>query len=99
MGISATQLGALFGRGGAAMNVLLHEHGFIEGGPGAWSPTEFGEQFAKLVEKDNGYGGFAQRACCTAWLMTRAGRPPTSAGKSRKVLLVRWGRAGPGRPS
>lgn len=62
MGMSATQLGSFFGRGGAAMNVLLHEHGLIEGGPGAWRPTELGAQFAKWVDKDNGYGGYAHRA-------------------------------------
>ncbi|WP_207792896.1 hypothetical protein [Nocardioides acrostichi] len=64
--MSATQLGSFFGRGGAAMNVLLHEHGFIEGGPGAWRPTELGQQFAKWVDKDNGYGGYAHRAW--SWL-------------------------------
>ena len=39
MGMTATQLGAIFGRGAAAMNVLLKEHGFLEGGPGAWMRT------------------------------------------------------------
>lgn len=66
MGMSATQLGSFFGRGGAAMNALLHEHGFIEGGPGAWRPTELGAQFAKWVDKDNGHGGYAHRAW--SWL-------------------------------
>lgn len=66
MGMSATQLGSFFGRGGAAMNALLHEHGLIEGGPGAWRPTELGAQFAKWVDKDNGYGGYAHRAW--SWL-------------------------------
>ena len=66
MGLSATQLGSFFGRGGAAMNALLHEHGLIEGGPGAWRPTELGAQFAKWVDKDNGYGGYAHRAW--SWL-------------------------------
>ncbi|WP_162602304.1 hypothetical protein [Nocardioides daejeonensis] len=64
--MSATQLGSFFDRGAAAMNALLHKHGFLEGGPGAWRPTELGEQFAKWVDKDNGYGGSAYRAW--SWL-------------------------------
>lgn len=48
------------------MNVLLHKHGFIEGGPGAWRPTQLGVQFAAWVDKDNGYGGYAHRAW--SWL-------------------------------
>lgn len=67
MGMSATQIGREFGhKTGAAMNVLLHEHGFLDGKPGAWGPSELGEQFAKWVDKDNGYGGFAARSW--SWL-------------------------------
>src|SRR3954454_21536374 len=62
MGMSATQLGAAFNRSAAAMNVLLRDHGFLEGGPGAWRPTELGEQFANWVVRDNGYGGRAHRS-------------------------------------
>ncbi|CAM3449248.1 hypothetical protein NODU109028_17400 [Nocardioides dubius] len=64
--MSATQLGAFFARGGAAMNLLLNDHGFIEGGPGAWRPTELGAPFATWVDKDNGYGGYAHRSW--SWL-------------------------------
>lgn len=62
MGMTATQLGTVFGRGAAAMNVLLKEHGFLEGGPGAWMPTELGKQFAQSHDFDNGYGGYAHRS-------------------------------------
>lgn len=62
MGMTATQLGAIFGRGAAAMNSLLKEHGFLEGSPGAWMPTELGKQFAQSVDFDNGYGGYAHRS-------------------------------------
>lgn len=62
MGMTATQLGSVFGRGAAATNVLLRDHGFLEGSPGAWRPTELGEQFAKWVDRDNGYGGYAHRS-------------------------------------
>lgn len=62
MGMTATQLGTIFGRGAAAMNVLLKEHGFLEGGPGAWMPTELGKQFAQAHDFDNGYGGYAHRS-------------------------------------
>jgi hypothetical protein len=62
MGMTATQLGSTFGRGAAAMNVLLRDHGFLEGSPGAWRPTELGKQFAKSVDFDNGYGGYAHRS-------------------------------------
>ena len=62
MGMTATQLGAIFGRGAAAMNLLLKEHGFLEGGPGPWMPTELGKQFAQSHDFDNGYGGFAHRS-------------------------------------
>ncbi len=62
MGMTATQLGSIFGRGAAAMNVLLKEHGFLEGGPGAWRPTELGKQFAQSHDFDNGYGGYAHRS-------------------------------------
>lgn len=62
MGMTATQLGSMFGRGAAAMNVLLKDHGFLEGSPGAWRPTELGKQFARSHDFDNGYGGYAQRS-------------------------------------
>lgn len=62
MGMTATQLGALFSRGAAAMNVTLRDHGFLEGAPGAWRPTELGKQFVTYHDHDNGYGGFAHRS-------------------------------------
>lgn len=62
MGMTATQLGSVFGRGAAAMNLLLRDHGFLEGGPGAWRPTELGKQFAQSHDFDNGYGGYASRS-------------------------------------
>lgn len=61
MGMTATQLGRLFSRSAAEMNRLLRDHGFIEGGPGAWRPTELGKAFAQAHDFDNGYGGFAHR--------------------------------------
>lgn len=63
MGMTATVLGReFFGRTAQEMNKLLLAHGFLEGGPGAYRPTTLGEQFAKWVDKDNGYGGFAAQA-------------------------------------
>lgn len=62
MGMTATQLGPIFGRGAAAMNVLLRDHGFLEGSPGAWRLTELGKQFARSHDFDNGYGGYAYRS-------------------------------------
>ncbi len=62
MGMTATQLGSMFGRGAAAMNILLKDHGFLEGSPGAWRPTELGKQFAQSHDFDNGYGGYAHRS-------------------------------------
>lgn len=62
MGMTATQLGQIFERGAASMNVLLKDHGFIEGDPGAWRPTELGRMFAQAHDFDNGYGGFAHRS-------------------------------------
>ena len=62
MGMTATQLGSMFSRTGTAMNQLLRDHGFIEGGPGAWRATELGKQFiARAHDVDNGYGGLAHR--------------------------------------
>jgi hypothetical protein len=62
MGMNATQLGRLFGRSAIEMNKLLLAHGLVEGGPGAYRPTELGAPFAKSVDRDNGYGGIAARA-------------------------------------
>lgn len=60
---SARLLGQEFGgRTAAAMNLLPHDHGFLEGKPGAWGLTELGEKFAKWSDHDNGYGGYAHRA-------------------------------------
>lgn len=61
MQMTATQLGSIFGRGAAAMNVLLKDHGFLEGRPGDWQVTELGKQFVSSVDFDNGYGGYAHR--------------------------------------
>ena len=61
MGRSAKQLGVVFSRTAAAMNLLLRDHGFLEGEPGAWRPTELGKQFAQWQDRDNGYGGYAAR--------------------------------------
>src|SRR4051794_11908319 len=62
MGMTATQLGSIFGRGARAMNVLLRDHGFLQGAPGDWQLTELGKQFATSVDFDNGYGGYAARS-------------------------------------
>lgn len=62
MGMTATQLGSTFGRGAKAMNVLLRDHGYLEGEPGHWLLTELGRPFANFHDFDNGYGGYAARS-------------------------------------
>lgn len=60
--MTATQLGREIGRSAREMNALLKAHGFMDGPPGAYSPTELGQKFATVVDVDNGYGGYAHRA-------------------------------------
>jgi hypothetical protein len=66
MAMTATQLGSMFNRSAAAMNLLLRDHGFVEGSPGAWRATELGKSFAHALGDDNGYGGRAHRSW--SWL-------------------------------
>jgi hypothetical protein len=61
MGKTATELGPEFGRTVREMNKLLKDHGFMEGDPGAYRPTELGRAFAQSHDFDNGYGGFTHR--------------------------------------
>ena len=61
MGNTATALGREFGRTAREMNKLLKDHGFMEGDPGAYRPTELGKMFAQSHDFDNSYGGFAHR--------------------------------------
>lgn len=66
MAMTATQLGRLFERGAAATNLLLRDHGFLEGRPGAWQATELGKPFAHALGDSNDYGGYAARSW--SWL-------------------------------
>jgi len=66
MAMTATQLGRLLGLGAAATNLLLRDHGFVEGHPGAWIATERGKPFANALGDGNGngndHGGYAARS-------------------------------------
>ena len=67
MSRTATELGREFALNAADMNLLLRDHGFIEGRPGARLPPEMGMQFADSADFDNGYGGYAHRTW--GWLL------------------------------
>jgi len=73
MGKTATALGREFGRTAREMNKLLKDHGFMDGDPGAYRPTELGNPFAQSHDFDNGYGGFAHRQW--GWLSWTDGLP------------------------
>lgn len=60
MGKSARVLGWEFGRTDREMNVLLKEHGYLDGNPGAYGLTEKGQQYAKEQYHSRGTGGYAQ---------------------------------------
>lgn len=62
VGRSATTIGREFGRNGREMNVLLADHGYLDGHPGAYVLTDKGQQYGTVNCHDNGYGGYAARA-------------------------------------
>lgn len=62
---SARLLGREFGRTAAEMNLLLKEHGYLDGVPGAYQVTDKGAEFATHHDHDNGYGGYAHRSWYT----------------------------------
>jgi hypothetical protein len=66
MAMTATQLGSIFNRSAAAMNLLLRDHGYLEGRPGAWRATELAKPFAHALGDGNEYGGYAHRSW--SWL-------------------------------
>lgn len=59
MGKSATVLGKPYYMNGRQFNFLLMQQGFLEGGPGAWSLTPKGEQFAEIRDYHRGPGGYS----------------------------------------
>ncbi|MFF3208414.1 hypothetical protein [Streptomyces sp. NPDC002962] len=54
MGKSATVLGREIGKTGREMNVLLHRHGYLTGGPGAYALTEKGGKYGSQEEQSSG---------------------------------------------
>ena len=61
MSLSARMIGEIIGMKSREVNLLLHEHGLLEGSPGNWSITEYGKSFGNTSYHDNGYGGYAAR--------------------------------------
>ncbi len=59
---SARQLGDMLGKTAQEVNLLLKEHGYLDGTPGDYYVTEKGKSYAEERFKDNGYGGYAARS-------------------------------------
>lgn len=59
MGKSARVLGREFGKSAQEINVLLKEHGYLDGAPGAYGLTDKGERYAEEQYHSRGTGGYA----------------------------------------
>lgn len=57
---SARIMGQDHGLTAVEMNFLLKEEGFLDGGPGMWTVTEKGKQYADEQHHRRGTGGYAQ---------------------------------------
>lgn len=67
-GLSATEIGAAYGLNGRVTNRLLEAMGVIEESEyGGWKLTAFGEKYGKVIDRDNGYGGYARRDWSTTY--------------------------------
>lgn len=95
MGKSARVLGWEFRKTAQEMNVLLKEHGYLYGDPGAYGLTEKGEQFAQEQDHHRGTGGYShynrywetrtwagETAAALKADMAAAARPATTAKPS-----------------
>lgn len=56
---SATKLGMEYGVNGEEMNYILHDQGFLRGGPGNYEPTEKGLPYVHETDYHRGCGGYS----------------------------------------
>ena len=61
--LTARQIGKQVGLTAREVNLYLAQLGFLAGKPGDWNITKQGKLFSTVVDKDNGYGGYAARSC------------------------------------
>ena len=86
MGKSARTLGREFGKTAQEMNLLLKEHGYLGGEPGAYDLTEKGARYGQEQDHHRGTGGYAHY---NRYWTTRTWNDETAASLAADIEAAR----------